>query len=154
MVQFPLRPVALGLVLLALGAAPAAAQGHSAGHARPDSAPTAAPHAMHSSGWAELDAFHMVMMETWHPAKKTGDLAPIRARAAEMVAAAETWAKSTPPKKCAGEETATTVAKVVTDARALAALVEQNGADDEVKASLSGLHDTFEHVMHGCAGAH
>ena len=160
MVQFPFRRVvALGIAACALAAAPALAQSaapghaHASGHAKPDSSAPAA-HGMHSSGWAELDAFHMVMMSTWHPAKEQNDLAPIRARAADMVAAAEAWEKSTPPEKCANAETKTTVAKVAADSRALAGLVERDGTDEEVKAALSTLHDTFEGVEHGCAGGH
>ena len=38
----------------------------------------------------ELDALHMTMMATWHPAKQSDDLAPIREKTPEMVAKLET----------------------------------------------------------------
>jgi hypothetical protein len=149
------RGIAVGVAAFALATSSAMAQEHAhGGHAKADSAAPAASHAMHSSGWAELDEFHMVMMATWHPAKQKNDLAPIRARAADMAAAAEKWEKAAAPEKCADAETRKTVAKVAAESRALASLVERNGSDEEVKASLAALHDTFESVEHGCAAAH
>lgn len=158
------RGVALGIAVCALAAGSAHAQDsahghaqgheHASGHAAPDSSAPAAAHAMHSSGWAELDDFHMVMMATWHPAKQKNDLAPIRARAAEMAAAADRWAESAAPGKCASPETEKAVAKVAAGSRALAGLVERNATDEEVKAALAALHDEFEGVEHGCADAH
>ena len=34
-----------------------------------------------ADGWKELDAYHLLIMATWHPAKDKNDLAPIRAKA-------------------------------------------------------------------------
>jgi hypothetical protein len=174
----------LGIALLALGASPALAQdstpahppakdsahahpaakdsahAHPAAkdsaHAAGQHAPSAAGEAMmhHSSGWAELDEYHMLMMATWHPAKKKNDLAPIRAQAADLAAAAAKWEQSAAPAGCAGDETKQAVAKVAADSRTLAAMVERNDADAEVKTALAELHDGFEAVMHACAGAH
>ena len=53
---------------LVLGASSLSAQGSKPAMAMDD-------HAM--SGWKELDSFHMLMMETWHPVKKSGDLKPM-----------------------------------------------------------------------------
>lgn len=108
---------------------------------------------MRSSGWAELDELHMVMMATWHPAKMNGDLSPIRARAADMAAAAEKLEKSAAPAGCASDDTNAAVAKIAADSRALVALVERSGTDEEVKTALAALHGTFEGVMHGCMPA-
>ena len=33
-----------------------------------------------ATGWKELDAFHMLMMATWHPAKESNDMTPIDGR--------------------------------------------------------------------------
>src|SRR4249919_3156070 len=53
-------------------------------------------HAM--SPWKELDEFHMLVMATWHPAAKSSDMAPTRAKSSELVASAKTLAASTAPK--------------------------------------------------------
>lgn len=105
-------------------------------------------HAM--SGWKELDAFHMLMMETWHPVSKSGDLKPIRAKATAMSDAAKTWAASTVPAACDTKPIRDAVAAVARDSRSLADLVAQQGADAELKTSLAKLHDTFEVVEGGC----
>ncbi len=128
-------------LLLTSGAASLSAQAAPA-------KPMDASHAM--SGWKELDAFHMLMMETWHPVKKSGDLAPIRAKAAAMSNAATTWAAAAVPKACDTKPIRDAVAAVARDSRSLAELVAKQGADADVKKSLSSLHDTFEIVEGGC----
>jgi hypothetical protein len=104
----------------------------------------------HMTGWKELDAFHMTMMATWHPAKD-GDLTAIRGKSGEMASKAEAWSRSTPPAACDNAETKTKVAAIATDAKALDALVAARGEDAKVKDSLKALHDSFEHVMKACA---
>ena len=104
----------------------------------------------HMTGWKELDAFHMTMMATWHPAKD-GDLTAIRGKSKEMATKAEAWAKSTPPAACDNAETKAKVATISTDAKALDALVTAKGEDAKVKDSLKALHDAFEGVMKACA---
>ena len=109
-----------------------------------------AQHQEHMTGWKELDAFHMTMMATWHPAKD-GDLTAIRGKSGEMATKAEAWSKSAPPAACDNAETKTKVAAIATDAKALDALVAAKGEDAKVKESLKALHDSFEHVMKACA---
>ena len=106
-------------------------------------------HAM--SGWKELDAFHMLMMQTWHPAQGKNDLAPTRAKAGAMADAARAWAAAAVPAACDTPETRSTIARLATDSRALADLAARPAATDaELKAALKALHDRFEHVEHGC----
>ena len=42
--------------------------------------------------WKEMDNFHMVMAETFHPYKDSANLEPAKSRASELAAAAEEWA--------------------------------------------------------------
>jgi hypothetical protein len=159
MVSF-VRPLALAAGLALAGAAPALAQHH--GQHAPDSAharhgagaPAPAAHGAHSSGWRELDAYHAVMMGSWHPARASNDLGPARTNAFALARSAEQWAASTPPERCAGPETEEAVARVAADSKAFAALVERKASDDDVKAALAALHDSFETVMHACAAEH
>ena len=46
--------------------------------------------------WAEKDAFHKVMSETFHPAEE-GKLEPIRKRSQEMMDVAIAWKNLTAP---------------------------------------------------------
>lgn len=142
------------LSLLAL--APAAAQQHE--HApvkvEKDKPATPAGHSMeHMSGWKELDAYHMVMMQVWHPAKEKGDLAPIRAQASQLAASADTLAGAAIPPACDTPANREAVTKVQADSRALATLVA-SGTDMQVKDSLKALHDRFEVLNKGCRAQH
>ncbi len=145
------------LLPLVLLAAPAAARAQHAGHhpapsAAADSAKVTmvAPHA--AGGWMEMDAFHNVLAATWHPASKSDDLQPLRARAGALADAARAWAAAAMPKACDTPETRTTIAALATDARALADLAAKPATTDaQLKASLKALHDRFEPVEQGCA---
>ena len=143
-------------------ATPAAAQqaGHGAHHApaKADSASHAhAGHGMaagganeHMSGWKELDAYHMVMMGAWHPAKESANLTPARAQAGALAKAADAWAASAVPAACDSAATRASVKKVQDGSRAFAQLVEGKGADAAVLAALRELHEQFEVVNRGC----
>ena len=116
--------------------------------------PAAAAHSMeHMSGWKELDAYHLVMMHVWHPARDENDLAPIRTQAARLAEAADVWAKAGVPSACDTADNRENIAKVQTESRALAALVP-SGADTEVREALAALHERFELVNRGCKVSH
>jgi len=105
-----------------------------------------------AEGWTELDAYHMLMMATWHPAKDKNDLAPIRAKATEMVASAKLVAASKAPMSCQKPELLKAQAALPGETEKVAAMVAAKAADAELKAGLKGLHDRFD-VLEACAGA-
>ncbi|MDQ8160071.1 MAG: hypothetical protein P3B76_11440 [Gemmatimonadota bacterium] len=129
---------------------PAAAMDHSKmDHAKMDHAKM--DHgAAKAEGWKELDAYHQLMMATWHPAKDKNDLAPIRAKAAEMVASAKLVAASTSPMACQKPELLKAQAALPMETEKVAAMVAAKAADTDLKAGLKGLHDRFD-VLEGCA---
>ena len=105
--------------------------------------------------WKEMNAFHRVMGATWHPASQKRDLAPLKAKAKELLSAADAWAASRPPAMPASCGDSTVVAaakKVATDARALVGLVESNADDTRLMSALKGVHDAFEVAEKACAG--
>ncbi len=105
---------------------------------------------MPSSGWKELDAYHMLMMATWHPAKENGDIAPIRAKATDMVAAAKVLAKSTPPTACATPKLKEAATNLVPQTQSVADLVAKNADNNTIKDALKALHDKFDVLEEGC----
>jgi len=105
-----------------------------------------------AEGWKELDAYHMLMMATWHPTKDKNDLAPIRAKATEMVASAKLVAASKAPMSCQKPELLKAQAALPGETEKVAAMVAAKAADAELKAGLKGLHDRFD-VLEACAGA-
>jgi hypothetical protein len=137
---------------LALTAASARAQ-HAGHHGAATDTPKAqAAHA--ASGWKEMDAFHQLMMATWHPAKGQSDLAPTRAQAGAMADAARVWAAAVVPKACDTPATRSALSALATDSRALAELAAKPSTPDvELKTALKALHDRFEPLEHGCAPA-
>ena len=113
---------------------------------------------VHSALWdaqariKELDAYHMLMMATWHPAKDKNDLAPIRAKATDMVASAKLVAASKSPTTCRKPELLKAQAALPAETEKVAAMVTAKVADAELKAGLKRLHDSFD-LLEGCAGS-
>jgi hypothetical protein len=52
-----------------------------------------------SEEWKEMDSFHMIMAEAFHPYKDSTNLAPAKKLAEEMAAEAEKWAAAELPEK-------------------------------------------------------
>jgi hypothetical protein len=102
------------------------------------------------SPWKELDAYHMLMMATWHPAKDKSDMAPTRAKIGEMVASAKTLAASTAPKGCDGPKLKETAAALPGATQGVADLVAKKADDATLKAALKDLHEKFDVLEEGC----
>ncbi len=105
------------------------------------------------SGWKELDAYHQLVMDTWHPAKDKNDLAPTRAKSADLVKAAKALASSTAPKGCDTPKLKEAAAEVPRATQAVADLAAKNADDAALKAALKDLHDKFEVLAMGCSSA-
>ena len=101
--------------------------------------------------WKELDEFHDVMSQTFHPSED-GDLAPIKARAGEMASKAKVLADSKVPSQFSNPKMKETLQKLVTGSEGLANLINTNASDAEITSSLSDLHDVFHTVMMLCRG--
>lgn len=97
--------------------------------------------------WKEMDEFHLVMAEVYHPLKDSGDLAPIKSRAAELAEAAETWANSEVPDKVDNDEVKGMLQELKEGTSALAEQVADGTPDEELSAQLTELHDLFHHLQ-------
>jgi hypothetical protein len=105
------------------------------------------------SGWKELDDYHMLMMQTWHPIKDKHDVGPARAKARHMVVAAKLLAKSTGPKGCDNPGLRNAAEQLVGETEAVATLVDRKANDDAISARMKTLHDKFEVLEEGCKPA-
>jgi hypothetical protein len=96
--------------------------------------------------WKEMEEFHVVMADMYHPIKDGGDVAPIKAGAGKLSAAAEKWAKAPLPAKVDNEEVKTHLGQLQDRTKALA---EKIGTmtDDQIKEEMTSLHDIFHQVM-------
>ncbi|MBI2408612.1 MAG: hypothetical protein HYV19_09965 [Gemmatimonadetes bacterium] len=104
------------------------------------------------SGWAELDAFHSLLMSTWHPAMKDS-LAMARTLAPQLVVSAEAWAKSKGPASCDNAAVRKALPGIVADAKAYAKVVADKRNDAAVKGALKKVHDGFDAAGKPCVQA-
>lgn len=151
-----LKPILRTALLLAILAGPAILHAQDASRPKPDSAKPAMMMDDHMMGpWKEMNAFHRVMGATWHPASQKGDLAPLKAKAGELLSAAEAWSASNPPAMPAscGDSAVTAAAKkVAVEAKALVSMIDAGADDTRLKAALKGVHDAFEVAEKACGG--
>jgi hypothetical protein len=102
------------------------------------------------SAWKELDRYHTLMAAAWHPARDKSDLAPARAKAAEMAQAGKALTTSTPASCAAKTGFPAKVTALATETEKVAQMVSKQAADADLKAALKSLHDTFHGVEEGC----
>jgi hypothetical protein len=100
--------------------------------------------------WKELKEFHEVMSETFHPSQE-GNFAPIKARIGEMVQKAEALKSSTIPADYNNKKVKKAVAQLVKDSKTLQAKIASGASDEEIKTSLSQLHDVFHKIVGLCS---
>jgi len=99
--------------------------------------------------WKEMNEFHTVMSETFHPAEE-GHLDPIKKRSQEMMDKAVAWQKSTAPEGYDKTKVDVSLKKLVQGAKELNNLVKAKSSDKVLTDKLSGLHDIFHEIMEKC----
>ncbi|HSU28289.1 MAG TPA: hypothetical protein VLJ68_07905 [Chitinophagaceae bacterium] len=99
--------------------------------------------------WKEMEDFHTVMSETFHPAEE-GKLGPIRARSAEMVTKASAWKSSDAPNGFNKVVVKKQLKKLVKGSKEIDRLVVAKAADKVITEKLSALHDIFHDIMEKC----
>lgn len=99
--------------------------------------------------WAEWTAYHAVMSTTFHPAEE-GNFEPIKTRSGELVNKAEEWLKSSPPKEFDKPKVKELLVLLVKESKELDAMVKSKASDEELKKSLTSLHDRFHSIVGAC----
>jgi hypothetical protein len=99
--------------------------------------------------WKEMNDFHTVMSETFHPAEE-GHLDPIKKRSQEMADKAVAWQKSTAPEGYDKQKVDGSLKKLVKGTKELNNLVKAKSSDKVLTNKLSGLHDIFHEIMEKC----
>ncbi len=97
--------------------------------------------------WKEMDEFHAVMADMYHPLKDSNNLEPIRKSAGEFSAAASKWAGSKLPARVDNDDTRKLLSQLEEGSKALEKMVEEGSPDEEVASRLTALHDTFHSIM-------
>ena len=109
---------------------------------------------MESDDWGELDSYHMIMAESYHPLKDSSNLAPAKANAEALAAEAAKWASAELPDKVNTDEMKSMIATLNTSSRAFADMVGAGATDEELTAALTALHGEFHHIMESWEGRH
>jgi hypothetical protein len=104
--------------------------------------------------WKEMDEFHMVMAEAFHPYKDSSNLEPAKQNAAALTAAAEKWSTAPLPAKFEGDdEVKFKLNQLKADASKFEEVVRA-GDDKAVGESLTKLHDLFHEIQESWYGGH
>ncbi len=98
--------------------------------------------------WKEMDEFHTVMADVYHPLKDSNNLEPIKKDAGTLSAAASKWAQAKVPTKVDDKETKELLAQLEDGTQELATMVKDGATPDQlIAAKLTILHDTFHSIM-------
>lgn len=103
--------------------------------------------------WPQMDSFHMIMAEAFHPYKDSANLAPVKVLAEEIASEAETWAASSLPVKVDNDDMKAQLNQLKTDTRALADKIKGGASDEDIGSSLMALHDSFHGIMEAWQGS-
>lgn len=101
------------------------------------------------TNWPELKNFHKVISNTFHPMEE-GNLEPIRARSAELNEQALKLAESKIPDDLNRPEIVSAVKELEIQTNQLNELIKGKAGDDEVKRSLTSVHDSFHKIVGLC----
>lgn len=96
--------------------------------------------------WKQMDEFHMVMAETFHPFKDSANLEPVKARANELASSADSWAASELPEKVDNDDMKGKLENLKSETASLVSTVS-NGDDKAIGDQLTKVHDLFHEIQ-------
>ena len=99
--------------------------------------------------WPELEAFHKIMSNTYHPAEE-GNFEPIKTRIGEMVEAAGKMNSNPIPAEYNKQNIIDAAKKLEADSKALEEKIKANATNEEIFKELNVLHDTFHTIVGLC----
>jgi hypothetical protein len=104
------------------------------------------------SEWVEMDSFHLIMAEAFHPYKDSANLEPVKRLSEELAQHAESWASATLPDKVNNDAVKAQLNQLKADTRALSTMIQSGATDEEIGTSLQALHDSFHRIMESWNG--
>ena len=102
--------------------------------------------------WPEMDSFHMVMAEAFHPFKDSTNLEPAKKLAEEMAVEAAKWQAAPIPEKVNNDNVKALLEKLKTDTRTFADGASADMTDEDLGKKLTSLHDEFHSIMEAWHG--
>ena len=138
------HPLAFGLIIAVLAC--------SGKKGSEDKEPSGQKEAVGS--WEDMDAFHMIMAESYHPYKDSSNLEPAKKNARDLVLSAEKWSSAPLPEKFKDDdEIEYKLKQLKSDALAFEEVVK-TGNDKAIGESLTKLHDLFHQLQEAWYGDH
>ncbi len=102
--------------------------------------------------WVEMDNFHLIMAEAFHPYKDSANLEPVKRLAEELALEADKWASSTLPDKVNNAEMKAQLNQLKADTRSLSTMIQGGASDEEIGTTLQTLHGNFHIIMEAWNG--
>jgi hypothetical protein len=96
--------------------------------------------------WKEMDDFHSLMAEAFHPYKDSMNLAPAKTYADSMKVSAEKWFNASLPEKVNNDDVKAKL-QALKDGTAAFAETSRTGDDKTVGEALTKLHDLFHDIQ-------
>jgi hypothetical protein len=95
----------------------------------------------------QMDAFHLILTEAYHPYTDSANLKPVRLLAEEMAMQAKALASDSLQEKLNSDVTTLQLEKLRDECRTLARLVRNAATDKEIVSVLDTLNNTFHIIM-------
>jgi hypothetical protein len=96
--------------------------------------------------WADMDSFHSIMADAYHPLKDSSNLQPAKDKAEAMAAEADKWSQAELPDKVNNDEMKAMLAELQTGTKDFASQVKSNVPDSTLAKSLEELHNKFHKI--------
>jgi hypothetical protein len=100
-----------------------------------------------SEAWPQLDSFHTLMSEAFHPYKDSANLEPVKRLAEDMAKNAEEWVAAPLPEKVSNDDMQLKLQQLQAGTRILADKIKEGASDVEIGSLLQSLHDSFHGIM-------
>jgi len=110
-------------------------------------------HEANQEAWKEMDDFHMVMAEAFHPFMDSSNLEPAKKMASSLAEMAAKWTASPVPEKADVEVIKPKLEQLSTDAVAFSETIK-TGDDKQIAEQLTKLHDLFHEIQEDWYGGH
>jgi len=97
--------------------------------------------------WPEMESFHIVMAEAYHPYKDSANFEPIKSLAENLAKESEKWASAALPSAVDNENVKAKLDKLKTDCRTLADHIKAGATNEQIGTELTALHESFHGIM-------
>ena len=106
-----------------------------------------------SNEWNEMEAFHDLMADAYHPVHDSSNLAPAKDLADELAASAKLWSEAPLPERVNNDETKKELIILRDSSAAFLSAVTSGKPDSVIKSRISDLHHTFHRIHRAWEGS-